>query len=49
MKPGFVKTTMTHGLKPPPFAGEADDVARRFCGPSIAAGRRFMFRRHGDG
>jgi short-subunit dehydrogenase len=29
VKPGFVKTTMTHGLKPPPLAGEPDDVARR--------------------
>jgi len=29
VKPGFVKTTMTAGLKPPPFAGEPDAVARR--------------------
>ena len=29
VKPGFVKTAMTYGLKPPPFAGEPDDVARR--------------------
>lgn len=28
VKPGFVKTAMTEGLKPPPFAGEPDDVAR---------------------
>ncbi len=28
VKPGFVKTGMTAGLKPPPFAGEPDDVAR---------------------
>lgn len=28
VKPGFVKTAMTVGLKPPPFAGEAEDVAR---------------------
>ncbi len=28
VKPGFVKTGMTAGLKPPPFAGEADEVAR---------------------
>ena len=28
-KPGFVKTTMTAGLKPPPFAGESEPVARR--------------------
>lgn len=29
VKPGFVKTGMTAGLTPPPFAGEADEVARR--------------------
>lgn len=29
VKPGFVKTGMTQGLKPPPFAGEADEVAAR--------------------
>jgi short-subunit dehydrogenase len=29
VKPGFVKTSMTAGLEPPPFAGEPDDVARR--------------------
>lgn len=28
VKPGFVKTSMTDGLKPPPFAGEPEDVAR---------------------
>jgi short-subunit dehydrogenase len=28
VKPGFVKTGMTVGLKPPPFAGEPDRVAR---------------------
>lgn len=27
VKPGFVKTGMTSGLRPPPFAGEADGVA----------------------
>ena len=27
VKPGFVKTGMTEGLKPPPFAGEPDAVA----------------------
>lgn len=27
IKPGFVKTSMTAGLKPPPFAGEPDGVA----------------------
>lgn len=29
VKPGFVKTGMTAGLDPPPFAGEPDPVARR--------------------
>lgn len=29
VKPGFVKTSMTAGLKPPPFAGEPDQVAQR--------------------
>jgi NAD(P)-dependent dehydrogenase (short-subunit alcohol dehydrogenase family) len=29
VKPGFVKTGMTDGLKPPPFSAEADEVARR--------------------
>ena len=29
VKPGFVKTGMTAGLTPPPFAGEPDAVARR--------------------
>jgi short-subunit dehydrogenase len=29
VKPGFVKTSMTEGLQPPPFAGEPDAVARR--------------------
>lgn len=28
VKPGFVKTSMTAGLAPPPFAGEPEDVAR---------------------
>ncbi|MFH0946198.1 MAG: SDR family NAD(P)-dependent oxidoreductase [Planctomycetota bacterium] len=28
VKPGFVKTGMTEGLKPPPFAGEPDGVAK---------------------
>ncbi len=27
VKPGFVKTAMTEGLTPPPFAGDPDDVA----------------------
>ncbi len=29
VKPGFVKTSMTAGLDPPPFAGEPDQVAAR--------------------
>lgn len=29
VKPGFIKTGMTAGLDPPPFAGEPDAVARR--------------------
>jgi NAD(P)-dependent dehydrogenase (short-subunit alcohol dehydrogenase family) len=29
VKPGFVKTSMTDGLAPPPFAGEPSAVARR--------------------
>ena len=29
IKPGFVRTGMTAGLKPPPFAGEPEQVARR--------------------
>ena len=29
VKPGFVKTGMTAALKPPPFAGQPHDVARR--------------------
>ena len=29
VKPGFVKTGMTAGLTPPPFAGEPDAVAQR--------------------
>lgn len=29
VKPGFVKTGMTAGLKPPPFAGEPEEVAKQ--------------------
>ncbi|MEM7604856.1 MAG: SDR family NAD(P)-dependent oxidoreductase [Myxococcota bacterium] len=29
VKPGFVRTEMTEGLSPPPFAGEPKDVAAR--------------------
>lgn len=32
VKPGFVRTSMTEGLKPPPFAGEPDAVARTVLG-----------------
>lgn len=32
VKPGFVKTGMTAGLKPPPFAGEPHQVARAIVG-----------------
>ena len=28
IKPGFIKTSMTEGLKPPPFAGEPEQAAR---------------------
>lgn len=28
VKPGFVKTSMTEGLEPPPFAGEPEQVAK---------------------
>jgi short-subunit dehydrogenase len=28
VKPGFMKTSMTEGLTPPPFAGEPEQVAR---------------------
>jgi NAD(P)-dependent dehydrogenase (short-subunit alcohol dehydrogenase family) len=29
VKPGFVRTGMTAGLRPPPFSGDPDEVARR--------------------
>ncbi len=32
VKPGFVKTAMTAGLKPPPFAGEAEQVSIQVLG-----------------
>jgi decaprenylphospho-beta-D-erythro-pentofuranosid-2-ulose 2-reductase len=32
VKPGFVKTSMTAGLRPPPFAGEPAQVARDVLG-----------------
>lgn len=38
VKPGFVKTGMTAALKPPPFAGEPEGVARQVSA-AIDAGR----------
>jgi decaprenylphospho-beta-D-erythro-pentofuranosid-2-ulose 2-reductase len=32
VKPGFVRTSMTQGLKEPPFAGDPDDVATTVMG-----------------
>jgi decaprenylphospho-beta-D-erythro-pentofuranosid-2-ulose 2-reductase len=32
VKPGFVRTSMTQGLKEPPFAGDPDDVAATVMG-----------------
>ncbi|MFL5318847.1 MAG: SDR family NAD(P)-dependent oxidoreductase [Myxococcaceae bacterium] len=42
VKPGFVKTGMTEGLKPPPFAGEPDQVARRVA-KAIDAGKPVVY------
>lgn len=42
VKPGFVKTSMTAGLKPPPFAGEPDAVARVVL-KAIDAGRPVVY------
>lgn len=42
VKPGFVKTSMTEGLKPPPFAAEADDVATRAL-RAIDAGKPVVY------
>jgi decaprenylphospho-beta-D-erythro-pentofuranosid-2-ulose 2-reductase len=42
VKPGFVKTSMTDGLKPPPFAGEVDDVAARVL-DAIDRGRPVVY------
>jgi decaprenylphospho-beta-D-erythro-pentofuranosid-2-ulose 2-reductase len=42
VKPGFVKTSMTDGLPVPPFAGEADAVARRVL-RAIDAGRPVVY------
>lgn len=42
VKPGFVKTGMTKGLKPPPFAGEPDEVANTVL-KGIDAGRPVVY------
>ena len=42
VKPGFVKTGMTAGLTPPPFAGESDAVARVVL-RAIDGGRPVVF------
>ena len=42
VKPGFVKTGMTAGLSPPPFAGEPDPVARRVL-RAIDAGKPLVY------
>ena len=42
VKPGFVKTGMTAGLMPPPFAGEPDAVARVVL-RAIDGGRPVVF------
>ena len=42
VKPGFVKTGMTAGIKPPPFAGEPDSVARRVL-HAIDAGKPVVY------
>ena len=42
VKPGFVKTGMTAGLRPPPFAGEPDAVAATVAG-AIARGTPVVY------
>lgn len=42
VKPGFVKTGMTAGLKPPPFAGEPDQVAKDVIG-ALESGRPVLY------
>jgi short-subunit dehydrogenase len=42
VKPGFVKTSMTAGLKPPPFAGEPEAVARAVL-KAIDAGKPVVY------
>lgn len=42
VKPGFVKTSMTDGLKPPPFAGEPEPVAEQVL-KAIDRGRPVVY------
>ena len=42
VKPGFVKTGMTAGQKPPPFAGEPDQVAREVVA-AMDAGKTVLY------
>jgi decaprenylphospho-beta-D-erythro-pentofuranosid-2-ulose 2-reductase len=42
VKPGFVKTDMTRGLRPPPFAGEPDEVAAQVM-KAIERGRPVVY------
>jgi short-subunit dehydrogenase len=42
VKPGFVKTGMTSGLTPPPFAGEPEGVARNILA-AIERGRPLVY------
>jgi decaprenylphospho-beta-D-erythro-pentofuranosid-2-ulose 2-reductase len=42
VKPGFVRTSMTEGLKVPPFAGEPDAVAARVVA-AISKGRPVVY------
>lgn len=42
VKPGFVKTGMTAGLSPPPFAGEPEEVATRVI-KAIAKGKPVVY------
>ena len=51
VKPGFVKTSMTEGLTPPPFAGEPEAVARHRAArhrPRDAGGLRARHLAAGD-
>jgi len=42
VKPGFVRTAMTSGMKPPPFAGEPEQVATRVLA-AIDSGRPVVY------